>query len=164
MRFAAIAAAAVLVTAAGCGSDAEDDAALGDTRTATLSVLPGWAEVFPDASGTAELSTEDGTSVTLAVAGLAPNTDYTAHVHDAACDDDPPGGEHWMDDPDEGESKDNEIHLSFRTNDDGVGDTAVSSELLADDRARSVVVHASAEDAQAEQLDSDRVLCGDLEP
>ncbi|MCH7232399.1 hypothetical protein L0U85_16290 [Glycomyces sp. L485] len=162
MRIAVIAAAAVLATAAGCGSDA-DEPALDETRTTALSVLTGWDEIYPDASGTAEMSIGEGTRVDLAVADLEPNTDYTAHVHDAACDHEPPGGEHWTADPDEGESEANEIHLAFRTNDRGIGEAFANSDLVADDRARSVVVHTSASDALMEHMSSDRILCGDFD-
>ncbi|NUQ87806.1 MAG: hypothetical protein HOQ43_05015, partial [Glycomyces artemisiae] len=40
--------------------------------------------------------------------------------------------------------------------------TTESTDLVPDDRAKSIVVHAPDELAQDEGVDSNRVLCGDL--
>ena len=53
--------------------------------------------------------------------------------------------------------------LTFTTSDTGVGSATVSSDLILDDRAESIVVHAPEALTTSENLDSDRVLCGDLE-
>lgn len=158
--------AAVLAAAlAGCGDSATDpeDEDLGGAWNATLEVTAAWTHAAPQATGTADISSTGSTSVRLAVAGLAPDTDYTAHVHDGGCDEDPPGGGHWLKDPDGEDAAGNIIELRFTTSSTGVGSADVSSDLLLDDRARSVVVHAPETLTQSEGIDSDRVLCGDLE-
>ncbi|THV39461.1 hypothetical protein [Glycomyces buryatensis] len=170
MRIAPVAAAvAVLLTTVACGSDAEDDADLGRSGTATLEVLDEWAEAYPRGTGTANVSTDDGTTIELAVTGLAADSEYTFHVHDAACDADPPGGEHWSTDAEgggysgaNGSTASDEIGMSFTTGENGAGNTTATSELVLDDRAESIVVHAPSSDEHFEHLDSDRLLCGDL--
>ncbi|THV31220.1 superoxide dismutase family protein [Glycomyces paridis] len=164
IRAAAAAAAAVLtVAAAGCGSDAEDDADLGGAWTASLGVTAAWAEAAPRATGTAEVSSGDGTSVQLSVTGLEPGLEYTAHVHDGECDEDPPGGGHWLADASGEDAAGNIVQLTFTTSESGTGATTASVPLVLDDRAESVVVHAPEPATEAAGLDSDRVLCGDLE-
>jgi hypothetical protein len=161
----ALTAAVVLAGAlAGCGGDEDPkDPDLGGAWTANLAVTSAWSGVAPRATGTGDISSTGSTSVTLAVTGLAPGTDYMAHVHDGACDEDPPGGGHWLADPDGEDAAGNIIELSFTTSDTGVGSATASSRLVPDDRAKSVVVHAPEALTQSEGLDSDRVLCGDLE-
>jgi hypothetical protein len=162
---AAATAAAVVLTAAvsGCGSDAEDDADLGGSWTATLSTTSAWAAVYPNGHGTANLTSDDGTRVQLTVSGLGDSVEYTAHVHAGECDDNPPGGAHWLADPDGEDATGNIIELTLTTSATGTGETEVSSDLVLDDRAESVVVHAPDAVAEAAGLDDNRVLCGDLE-
>jgi len=162
----ALPAAAVALAAAlaGCGGgDDPKNPDLGGAWTATLSATPAWSGVAPRATGTADISSTGSTSVTLAVTGLAPSTDYTAHVHDGECDEDPPGGGHWLADPEGEDAAGNIIELHFTTSETGVGSATVSTDLVPDDRAESVVVHAPEALTQSQGLDSDRVLCGDLE-
>ena len=156
---AALALAAALT---GCGGDAEDPQYLGGAWTATLAPTPAWSAADPDGTGTAKVTSDDGTAVQLTVTGLAPATEYMSHVHDAECDQDPPGGGHWLADPSGEDAAGNIIELHFTTSETGTGEATVSSDLVLDDRAKSVVVHAPAEATEAEGLDSDRVLCGDL--
>jgi hypothetical protein len=161
----ALTAAAVVLAGAlaGCGSGAEDSPDLGGSWTATLEPTATWSAVYPRGTGTAKLSSSDGTSVELTVTGLGPSVEYTAHVHDGECDENPPGGGHWMSDPNGEDAAGNIIELTFTTSDTGVGDTTVSAPLMLDDRAKSVVVHAPQALTESEGLDADRVLCGDLE-
>ncbi|WP_100445661.1 hypothetical protein [Glycomyces xiaoerkulensis] len=164
MRSATIAAAAaLLVGAAACGGDSEPEA--DDTREATLEALPGWAEALPDAVGSATVATADGaTAFELNVSGLEQLAGYTAHVHDGTCDDTPPGGDHWLADPEQGDVESNWIHLMIETSVEGAGNGTADFDHVADDRARSVVVHIDIADSdQAARMPSDRVLCGDLE-
>lgn len=163
-RAAAVAAATVLAGAlAGCGSDAEDSDDLGGAWTATLNPTSAWSAVYPAGTGTAKVSSADGTSVQLTVAGLGPDVEYMAHVHDGECNEDPPGGGHWLSDPNGEDAVGNIIELHFTTSATGTGETTVSSDLMIDDRAESIVVHAPDTLTESEGLDSDRVLCGDLE-
>lgn len=164
IRAAAVVAATLLAGAlAGCGSDAEDSEELGGSWTATLDTTSAWSAVYPKGTGTAKISSADGTSVQLTVSGLGPDVEYMAHVHDGQCDEDPPGGGHWLSDPAGEDAAGNIIELSFTATSTGTGETTVSSDLMLDDRAESVVVHAPDAVVQAEGLDADRVLCGDLE-
>lgn len=159
------AAIAALLTAAatGCGSDAEDSPDLGGSWTATLATTADWAAVYPNGHGTAEITAADGTRVQLTVAGLTGSTEYTAHVHDGECDENPPGGGHWMADPDGEDAAGNIVELTFTTSETGTGEATVSSDLTLDDRAESIVVHAPDAITADEGLTDNRVLCGDLE-
>ncbi|MEV3938816.1 hypothetical protein AB0K52_22945 [Glycomyces sp. NPDC049804] len=164
----ALTAAVVLAGAlAGCGGDEDatdpKDPDLGGAWNATLAVTAAWSQAAPQATGTADISSTGSTSVRLAVAGLAPDTDYTAHLHDGECDETPPGGGHWLEDPEGEDAAGNIIELSFTTSSTGIGSADVSSDLISDGRAESVVVHAPEALTRSEGLDSDRVLCGDLE-
>lgn len=165
---AAAAAVALVAALAGCGGDAddsadgEDGADLGESLAATLAATDAWADAYPLATGGAEVTTDDGTNVRLSVAGLGPDADYTAHLHDGGCAEDPPGGGHWLADPTGEDAAGNIIELSFTTNAQGAGSTDVSSGLALDDRAKSIVVHAPGPEVEAQRFDSDRMLCGDL--
>jgi Cu/Zn superoxide dismutase len=147
---------------AACGSDAEDSPELGESLASTLTVTDAWTGVHPRATGDAEITSDDGIDVRLSVAGLAPAADYTAHLHDGACIDDPPGGGHWLADPSGEDAAGNIVALSFTTTADGAGSAEVSAPLELDDRATSIVVHASEAEVQDQGLDADRVLCGEL--
>jgi len=163
IRVAAAATAVVFAGAlAACGSDAEDSADLGGSWTATLKTTADWAGAYPDGHGTADVTAADGTSVQLTVAGLGDEVEYTAHIHDGACDENPPGGGHWLADTSGEDAAGNIVELKFTTSKTGTGETTESSDLTLDDRAESIVVHAPDAVVQAQGLDSDRVLCGDL--
>lgn len=167
----AVAAAVLLGLTAACGGDTDDEPddeptgeAAGATRQATFEVLDEWAEIHPEATGTAEVTADDdGTTVTLSLSGLGPETEYPAHVHDGACDADPPGGRHWLADPDaEGGGVPNHIHTYVVTDGEGAGEMTLESDLAADDRAMSIVVHAGGSNEQLQRAGADRILCGDL--
>ncbi|MEU5156256.1 hypothetical protein [Glycomyces sp. NPDC021274] len=162
-RATTLAAVVLAGVLAGCGDDDPKDPELGGAWSAALAVTTAWKEAAPRATGTADVSSTGSTSVQLAVVGLAPSTEYMAHVHDGECDENPPGGGHWLADPNGEDAAGNIIELSFRTSDTGVGSATVSTDLVLDDRAESVVVHAPQALTESEGLDADRVLCGDLE-
>ncbi|SDK66576.1 Copper/zinc superoxide dismutase (SODC) [Glycomyces sambucus] len=166
-KAAAISAAALLAAAAAaCGDDdpdAEDAADLGGSWTANLTTTAEWAAVYPNGHGTVNATSDDGTNVQLTAVGLGDSVEYTAHVHDGECDDNPPGGGHWLSDPNGEDAAGNIVELTFTTSATGVGETTESSTLALDDRAESVVVHAPDAVVQAQGLTGDRVLCGDLE-
>jgi len=164
IRVAVAAVAAVLAGAlAGCGGDDEDSPDLGGSWTGTLNVTSAWAGVYPNGHGTVDVNAGDGTSVQLAVGGLGSGIEYTAHVHVGECDENPPGGGHWLADASGEDAAGNIIELTLTTSSTGTGEVTGSSDLVLDDRAESVVVHAPDSVVQAEGLDSDRVLCGDLD-
>ncbi|GAB3227355.1 hypothetical protein GCM10027447_18380 [Glycomyces halotolerans] len=156
---------AALIATAACSSDEPADATESQTREAALAVIASAEDMYPDASGEASVTVADGgTSVELTVSGLMSETTYVSHLHDATCETDPPGGEHWLADPDEGMSESNEIHLHFVTDADGNGSTAVDSDLVADDRIEAIVVHVENMDVEGhEHIASDRVLCGNFD-
>lgn len=161
--FRAAAAAVALVAAlAACGSDAEDSPELGESLASTLTATDAWTGVHELATGDAEVTSDDGVNVRLSVAGLAPDAEYTAHLHDGACIDDPPGGGHWLADPSGEDAAPNIVELSFTTTADGAGSAEVAAPLELDDRATSIVVHASEAEVEEQGLDADRVMCGEL--
>lgn len=171
-KYPAAAAAVLLALAAACGGDTEEAtegapavAAAAETRHAVLELVDGWAAVHPEGTGTVEVAAdEDGTTVTLAVSGLDPETEYPAHVHDGACDAEPPGGRHWRADPDaDGQGSPDHLHTYVVTDAEGAGEMSMESDLVADERAVSVVVHAAGSNEWLEPAGGDRIFCGDLE-
>jgi Cu/Zn superoxide dismutase len=169
-KYSALAAAALLGLAAACGGDTEEATegapavAAAEPRRAVLEPVGGWAQIHPEGTGTVEVAAdEDGTTVTLAVSGLDPETEYPAHVHDGACDADPPGGRHWRADPDsDGQGRPDHLHTYVLTDAEGAGEMSMESDLVADERAVSVVVHAGGSNEWLEQAGADRIFCGDL--
>jgi hypothetical protein len=98
--------------------------------------------------------TADGkTIVTVRVAGLAPNTSYGAHVHQAACATGDADG-HYRFDPAGPAAPPNEIWPSFTTNEAGVGNGFAVADRSAGPTAVSVVVHAPG---------GAKIACADLE-
>src|SRR3990172_5140601 len=86
--------------------------------------------------------TADGkTIVTVHVAGLAPNTSYGAHVHQAACRIGDADG-HYKFDPAGPAAPPNEIWPAFTTNVAGVGSGIAVADRSAGPTAVSVVIHA----------------------
>ncbi|GAB3235587.1 hypothetical protein GCM10027447_33340 [Glycomyces halotolerans] len=172
---AILAAAGLVLTAAAACSSGENDEAIDEmigsaetavptqTAEAALGSTATAAETYPDAAGQAIVTVADTTSVGLTVTGLDPETAYTSHLHDASCETDPPGGEHWLGDPEAGMSEDNEIHLHLTTDADGAGTVSAQSDLIADERVKAIVVHLDAEGEHSDHMASDRILCGDLE-
>ena len=75
---------------------------------------------YNSTTGTAQMAVHDhGTTVTLRLSNLLPNTDYISHVHAEPCAAD--GGAHYRFDPEGGELPPNEIHIDFTSGDDGSG-------------------------------------------
>jgi hypothetical protein len=139
--FATTGAAIVLVA---CGG--------GDDSTATI----GKFELLPDApAGYAQLAgdatlerSDDGTTVSLALSGLEPRTQYVAHVHGGSCTEADPGGPHFKFDAGGSDQPPNEIHLQFTSTGDGEGEAEASNDReVPVGGARSIVLHA----ASAEQ-------------
>jgi Cu-Zn family superoxide dismutase len=95
-----------------------------------------------------------GTTVTLHLEDLPPGTDFMAHVHEGACYE--AGGPHYRHDPAGGDPPPNEIHLTLTSDEAGVGMMTVENPLVADERARSVVVHLAGSAAP-------KVACPDLD-
>jgi Cu-Zn family superoxide dismutase len=121
--------------------------------------LPGGHDLGFDIHGRATMvrTGRDGgtTSVVVRVRGLAPNTTYKTHVHNAPCSATPAGGGHYQHEIGGAVDDENEIWPTLTTNSRGraVG-RAVHGEWARDD-AQSIVIHWSENTAT-------RLACVDL--
>ena len=108
---------------------------------------------YSSATGTAHMAVHDhGTTVTLRLSDLPPNTDYMSYVHEEPCA--TGGGAHYRFDPKEGEMPPNEIHIAFTSGDDGSGFMTAENDSQVDETARSVIVQTTAEVS---------LLCADMQ-
>ena len=92
------------------------------------------------------------TIVNVHLTGLASNTTYGSHVHNAACDVNDGGG-HYQDVVGGPADPVNEIWPGFTTNSAGVGNGMAKNDFIARPEAQSVVVH---------DTDGARLACADL--
>ncbi|MCK9894434.1 superoxide dismutase family protein [Frankia sp. AgB32] len=92
--------------------------------------------------GTAWLAQEatTGTTLTVAVTGLAPNAHYVAHLHAKPCAQDNGGG-HFMFDPNGPATPPNEVHLTVDADAAGASTATVTNARPVGDGAKSVVIH-----------------------
>ena len=97
---------------------------------------------------------EAGTTVTLRLHDLPPDTAFIAHVHEGPCYE--AGGPHYKHDPTGGDLPPNEIHLALTSDPGGIAMMTVDNPQAADDRARSVVVHIAGDDTP-------KLACADLD-
>lgn len=136
---ALLALAIVALGLAACGGSDSGE----DTVAGTFEVLPGAPAGYDNLAGEAELTRADGgTTTTIDLTGLEPDTAYLAHLHTAGCEGSDPGGPHFKFDPSGSEEPPNEIHLSFTSNGDGSGKAeAKSNQEVPVGEAGSVVVH-----------------------
>lgn len=108
---------------------------------------------YNSTTGTAQMAVHDhGTTVTLRLSNLPPNTDYISHVHEEPCS--TGGGAHYQFDPDAGELPPNEIHIDFTSDDDGTGFMTAENANQVDESAHSVIVQTTAEVS---------LLCADMQ-
>ncbi|MYA05070.1 MAG: hypothetical protein F4Y37_10750 [Caldilineaceae bacterium SB0664_bin_22] len=108
---------------------------------------------YNSTTGTAQMAVHDhGTTVTLRLSNLLPNTDYISHVHEEPCS--TGGGAHYRFDPDAGELPPNEIHIDFTSDDDGTGFMTAENANPVDESAHSVIVQTTAEVS---------LLCADMQ-
>jgi len=148
---------AVLVVTLGlvaCGSSDDNS----DAVSGQFEPVSGAAAEYQNLSGEATLTREDGgTTASLALTGLEPDTPYVAHLHTGGCDQADPGGEHFKFDPSGSDEPPNEIHLEFSANGDGSGKAEVSSDReVPSGEAGSIVLHqAEAEHTAAAATDSE---------
>ena len=99
---------------------------------------------YSSATGTAHMAVHDhGTTVTLRLSHLLPNTDYISHVREEPCA--TGGGAHYRFDPEGEELPPNEIHIDFTSDDGGTGFMTAENANQVDETARSVIVQTSAE-------------------
>ena len=96
-----------------------------------------------------------GTTVTIELTGLEPDTDHIAHVHADSCALD--GGPHYQHDAEGMDHPPNEIHLAFRSDANGSGIMTAENPTTASDQAVSVVVHTAGDGAP-------KLACADFSP
>jgi superoxide dismutase, Cu-Zn family len=129
----------------------------GADRVSAEGRLVPYASVVPEAA-TAQVEavydTTGNSTITLRVAGLAPNTDYGAHAHAEPCGERPkdagpdfalvPNPDPAQDGDWAYENSENEIWLDFTTDDTGAAtaDTTVGWQFSPERRAGSVIIHA----------------------
>ncbi|WP_340294534.1 PKD domain-containing protein [Aquipuribacter hungaricus] len=141
------------------GTDAYDVAfSTGVTTGGVVLPFADGTTTYPDVAGTATmLRDRTGTVTTLEVTGLRPGTAHMVHVHEQACAVGR-GGAHFRFDTSQPFAEENEIWLPFTTDAGGAsGQVVVRTDLRADEKARSVVVH----DPDDPSL---RIACADLGP
>ncbi len=127
----------------------------GDVTRGDFQVLDTAPPGSEGVTGQAWLGQNDaGTTVTIRLEGLEPDTEYVAHLHAQPCAEDA-GGPHFQFDPGGEEVPPNEVHLSFDSDGDGSGWATVTNERRVEDRAPAVVVH------PAEATDN-RLACADF--
>lgn len=107
-----------------------------------------------DISGRAQLvRTGSGQTLTTVQAwGLAPNTSYGLHVHNAACA--TGGGGHYQDEVGGDVDAVNEIWPGFTTDASGHGNGFATNDFTARPEAQAVVIH---------DVDGARIACADLQ-
>ncbi|CAO5234597.1 superoxide dismutase family protein [Frankia sp. AgKG'84/4] len=103
-----------------------------NTRPAGLDGVRGTAWLAQDAAA--------GTTLTVAVTGLAPNAHYVAHLHAKPCAQSNGGG-HFMFDPNGPAAPPNEVHLSVDADGAGASTATVTNTRPVGDGAKSVVIH-----------------------
>ncbi len=107
-------------------------------------------------SGHATMARHDrGTTVTIELEGLEPDTDFISHVHVAGCAE--AGGAHYKFDPEGDHHPPNEIHLAFTSDGSGHGFMTAENHQVATAEAASVVIHRAGPD-------SPKLACADLVP
>ncbi len=138
----ALIAAAALAACGGSDSSAESNES--EAVSGSFALLAGAPSGYKDLSGEATLERADGgTTVSLDLSGLMPNTEYIAHLHTGGCGESDPGGPHFQFEAGGPEEPPNEIHLEFGSDSagDGVAKASSKREVPAGE-AGSVVLHA----------------------
>ena len=119
--------------------------------------------------GKAEIKRYKGkTKVKIDVRGLAPDTTYAAHLHNAPCDAANPGGGHYKHDPAGPAMPPNELWMSdehkdpmagVTTNHDGHAHGRGDADWVARPEAQSVVIHIPSDHTNA---GGTKIACADL--
>ncbi|MGI9611127.1 MAG: superoxide dismutase family protein [Acidimicrobiia bacterium] len=95
---------------------------------------------YDNVDGQAWLARSDaGTTVTIELTGLLPNSPFISHVHAGACGE--AGGPHYQFELGGSTQPPNEIHLMFTSDADGIGFMTAENSQVAAPEARSIVVH-----------------------
>ena len=129
------------------------DAEVADGEFETLETAP---PSYGEVTGTAALARSDaGTTATIRLEGLPPDTEFMSHVHAQPCDTDQ-GGPHYQFEVGGSEMPPNEIHLPFTSDADGEGFMTAVNEQTAGPDAQAIVVHPL-------ETPDNRVACATLE-
>ena len=151
--------APVVLAIAGLGVAHQVTAGGAEATRGDIIALPGAATVgvAPDGHVHMVRLPADGgrTRVVVNVTGLAPNTTYPVHVHNAPCSGTPAGGGHYQHTVGGAVDAVNEIWPTVTTNDDGVGLGVADHDHFARGDAQSLIIHYP-------QNTSIRVACADL--
>lgn len=132
-------------------ADEVDGAALASGGFDLLDTRP---EGYDDLTGTAWIARHPGgTTVTVELDGLLPDTDYISHVHEAPCAEN--GGNHYQYEVGGSELPPNEIHLAFTSNAEGSGFMTAENAAIASLDAVALVVHPT-------ELIDNKVACVDF--
>lgn len=133
-------------------ADQVDGADLASGEFVLLDTRP---QGFDDVTGTAWIARHDGgTTVTIELAGLQPDTEYISHVHADTCAAN--GGAHYQFEVGGSELPPNEIHLAFTSDRDGRGFMTAENDRVAGAEAVALVVH-------PQDLIDNKIACVDLE-
>lgn len=132
-------------------ADEVDGASL---ATGIFELLDTRPQGYDDSTGTAWIARHAaGTTVTLEVSGLLPDTDYISHVHADACANN--GGDHYQFEVGGSVTPPNEIHLAFTSDADGNGFMTAENDQTAGPEAVAFVVHPV-------DLIDNKILCADF--
>jgi Cu/Zn superoxide dismutase len=145
----AMVALAAMLALAACGSSDEDKT---EAVSGQFELVSGAPAEDQGVSGEATLERADGgTTVSLDASGLAPDTEYVAHLHTEGCDQAEPGGPHFKFNAAGGDEPPNEIHLEFSSDAKGDGKAEATSEReVPAGEAGSLVLH----EAEADHMTS----------
>ena len=114
------------------------DAALARGEYALMDSRPAG---YDDVAGTAAIARSSlGTTITTELTGLLPNVDYISHAHAKACTDDN-AGPHYQFEVGGSEFPPNEMHLAFKSDNDGNGFMTAENAQIAGIDAVAFVVH-----------------------
>lgn len=95
---------------------------------------------FDSTTGTAWIARHPGgTTVTVELENLTPNTEFISHVHANTCENN--GGDHYQFEVGGSETPPNEIHLAFTSDADGNGFMTAENSQIAGLEAVAFVVH-----------------------
>ncbi len=110
---------------------------------------------FDDTAGTAWIARHGGgTTVTIELSGLLPDTQYISHLHNDSCAQN--GGDHYQFEVGGSELPPNEVHLAFTSDADGTGFMTAENDQVAGPDAVAIVVHPL-------ELIDNKIACVDFE-
>ena len=137
---------------------AADELPGADLRTGEFVLLDTAPPGSDGVSGTSYVATAapgaPGTTWTVRLAGLQPDTEYVGHLHEQACADDN-AGDHFKFDPAGSDMPPNEVHIGFTSDADGNAEATVTNEREVGDGVKASVIH------PASAMDN-KLVCADL--